>query len=332
MNSKAEILVVGGAGYIGSHMCKALAGRGYQPVVLDNLIYGHREAVKWGPLFEGEMADGRLFKTITQKHRIAAVMHFAAFAYVGESVTEPEKYYRNNVADTITLLESMRAAGVEKFIFSSTCATYGEPRQVPMDEAHTQNPINPYGRTKFMVEQILNDYRRGYGFNSVALRYFNAAGADPDGELGEDHDPETHLIPLVLQTAMGRRPAIQIFGDDYPTADGTCIRDYIHIQDLAQAHLLALEALLDGDAGGAFNLGNGGGYSVKQVVETTRAVTGKEIPATIAPRRAGDPAALVGSSAKVREKWGWQPEFPDLEAIISTAWNWHRRHPDGYAN
>ena len=325
-----NILVVGGAGYIGSHMCKYLNRRGYHPIVLDNLVCGHRQAVKWGTFFEGSMGDSDLLRKIFLDFEIVAVMHFAAFCYVGESVTEPAKYYRNNVANTISLLDVMVKEKVSNFIFSSSCATYGEPLGIPIEETHPLRPISPYGRTKLMVEQILKDFAVGYGLNSVSLRYFNAAGADPDGELGEDHDPETHLIPLVLQTALGQRPSIQIFGDDYPTKDGTCIRDYIHIEDLAQAHLLALERLLNGLPGGEYNLGNGEGYSVREVIEIAKNVTGKPVPVKVGKRRLGDPAILVGSSEKASRELGWRPQFPDLEAIIETAWNWHKANPYGY--
>ncbi len=329
---KSNILIVGGAGYIGSHMCKYLAKNGFTPVVFDNLIYGHRDAVQWGPLIEGTVADTPLLEKVLKEHRIEGVMHFAAFAYVGESVTDPAKYYRNNVTAPIALLDAMRRCGVERFIFSSSCATYGDPVHLPMTEEHPRQPINPYGRTKLMVEQILEDYGNAYGIRSVSLRYFNAAGADPEGELGEDHRPETHLIPLVLQTALGQRESISIFGDDYDTDDGTCVRDYIHVEDLAQAHLLALERLFKGEDGGVYNLGNGDGYSVKEVIETARRVTGKPVPVQIAPRRAGDPPILVGSSRKAREELGWQPRFAGLDTMIRTAWDWHRRHPDGYAD
>ncbi len=325
-----RILVVGGAGYIGSHMCKYLVGNGYTPVVLDNLVYGHREAVRWGPFIEGSMENKVLLDKIFQEYEIAAVMHFAAFAYVGESATNPGKYYSNNVAATISLLEAMRDWHVSNFIFSSTCSTYGEPMEIPITEEHTQSPVNPYGRSKLMVEQILDDYQGAYGINSISLRYFNAAGADPDGEIGEDHDPETHLIPLVLQTALGKREKVSIFGDDYPTKDGTCVRDYIHINDLAQAHLLALEKLLNGTSGGKYNLGNGDGYSVKQVIDVARKVTGKNIPSEIAGRRLGDPAILIGSSEKAIRELGWKPQFGNIEEIIATAWEWHRSHPNGF--
>jgi len=327
---RKDILVVGGAGYIGSHMCKHLFKSGYQPIVLDNLVCGHRQAVKWGPFFEGSMGDSNLLRRIFSDHPIAAVMHFAAFCYVGESVTEPAKYYENNVANTISLLEVMLEKKVSNFIFSSSCATYGEPIEVPIREDHPLRPISPYGRTKLMVEQILEDFREAYGLASVSLRYFNAAGADPDAELGEDHDPETHLIPLVLQTALGQRPSIDIFGDDYPTKDGTCIRDYIHVEDLAQAHLIGLEGLLNGEAGGQYNLGNGEGHSVREVIEMARRVSGRPIPARVGQRRRGDPAVLVSSSEKAIRQLGWRPRFPGLEAVIETAWNWHKANPEGY--
>jgi len=327
-----NILVVGGAGYIGSYMCKYLSKNGYHPVILDNLIYGHREAVKWGSFFKGSMDDSALLDQIFSEHQIAAVMHFAAFCYVGESVLQPARYYRNNVANTLNLLEFMNKRGVRSFIFSSSCATYGEPVEIPITENHTQNPINPYGRSKLMVEQIMEDFSHAYKSECVSLRYFNAAGADPDGELGEDHNPETHLIPLVLKTAIGKREMINIFGDDYPTKDGTCIRDYIHIDDLAQAHLLALERLLSGLPGGCFNLGNGSGHSVMQLIETARKVTGKTIPSKVVDRRPGDPAVLIGSSEKAIKTLGWHPRFPELETIIETAWKWHKNHPNGYGS
>jgi UDP-glucose-4-epimerase GalE len=325
-----EILVVGGAGYIGSYMCKHLAGAGYLPVVLDNLATGHRAAVRYGPFFKGDLDDRALLEKIFHGHRIQAVMHFAAHCYVGESVTDPARYYRNNVAATLSLLESMRQAGVRHLIFSSSCAVYGEPLQVPMDETHPLRPINPYGRSKLMVEQMLEDFASAYGLAAVRLRYFNAAGADPEASLGEDHRPETHLIPLVLQVALGQRPAVEIFGDDFSTTDGTCIRDYIHIADLAQAHGLALVRLLDGASGGVFNLGNGNGYSVREVIETARRVTGKSIPARVVGRRDGDPSILVGSCRKARDELGWQPRFGSLESIVETAWRWHCGHPCGY--
>ena len=325
-----NILVVGGAGYIGSYMCKYLAKKGYNPIVLDNLVCGHRQAVRWGLFIEGSMSDSKLLRSIFTEHRVEAVMHFAAFCYVGESVLEPGKYYRNNVANTLNLLEVMIENNVQHFIFSSSCATYGEPIEIPITEQHPQNPINPYGRSKLMVEQILKDFSNAYGLQHVSLRYFNAAGADPDGEVGEDHKPETHLIPLVLQTALGQRERVDIFGDDYPTKDGTCIRDYIHIADLAQAHLLALGRLMDGMSGGEYNLGNGDGFSVKKVIDVASNVTGRTIPSRIIKRRAGDPAVLIGSSEKAVKELGWKPQFVDLSTIIETAWKWHKSHPEGW--
>ena len=325
-----NILVVGGAGYIGSYMCKYLAKNGYNPVVLDNLVLGHRQAVKWGPFYESSMSDKKLLKQIFSEFEISAVMHFAAFCYVGESVTDPGKYYLNNVANTIALLETMVEKNISNFIFSSSCAVYGEPLEIPITEKHPQHPINPYGRSKLMVEQILKDFSSGYGMKYVSLRYFNAAGADPEGELGEDHRPETHLIPLVLKTALGRRKDIKIFGNDYPTPDGTCVRDYIHIDDLAQAHLLALERILDGHSGGIYNLGNGTGYSVKDVIEVASSITGKPIPSITTERRQGDTAILVSSNDWAIKELGWKPRFSQLDGIIETAWEWHRNHPEGY--
>ncbi len=321
--TKGKILVVGGAGYIGSHAVKELNLQGYETVTFDNLVYGHRDAVKWGAFEEGDMADENRLRELFATHEIAAVMHFAAYAYVGESVTDPEKYYFNNVAATLNLLKVMREFGVTKFIFSSTCATYGEPQVVPIPEDHPQNPINPYGMSKLMVEKILADYGRAYGLKSIAFRYFNAAGADPDGEIGERHDPETHLIPLVMEAILGGRK-LKIFGDDYPTADGTCIRDYIHVVDLARAHILGLERLLAGGDSAVYNLGNGSGYSVKQIIETTEKVSGRKVPYDVAPRRAGDPAALIGSAGKAIAELGWKPEFAEIDRIIETAWHWHR--------
>jgi len=327
-----NILVVGGAGYIGSHISKYLADNGYTPITFDNLVYGHRQAVRYGPFIEGSIGDSKLIRHVLSEHQIEAVMHFAAFCYVGESVTEPAKYYRNNVANTLNLLEAMVEKNVNNFIFSSSCATYGEPIETPITEQHPQNPINPYGRTKLMVEQILGDFKNAYGLESVCLRYFNAAGADDDGELGEDHRPETHLIPLILKTAMGQQKEVTVFGNDYSTNDGTCIRDYIHVMDLAQAHCLALEKLLKGSSGGIYNLGNGDGFSVKEVIDVARAVTGISIPTKIASRRPGDPAALVGSGKKAIKELGWDPQYPDLSTIIETAWRWHKNHPNGYDN
>ena len=325
---KPTILVTGGAGYIGSHAVKALQRAGYGVVVLDNLVYGHRDIVEEVlkvELVVGDTSDRPFLDRLFSTHHIDAVMHFSAYAYVGESVTDPAKYYRNNVIGTLTLLEAMMAASVKKFVFSSTCATYGVPNIVPIPEDHPQDPINPYGATKLMVERILADFDPAYDFKSVCFRYFNAAGADPDGLLGEDHNPETHLIPLVLMTAMGKRESISIFGTDYPTPDGTCIRDYIHVSDLADAHILGLEYLLGGGNSTAFNLGNGLGFSVKEVIDAAREITGREIKVIECDRRPGDPPALVGSSDKARTILGWQPQYPDIKDILSHAWKWHQK-------
>ena len=317
------ILITGGAGYIGSHAVRKLKGAGYNTLVLDNLIYGHREFVNEEELIVGDLADTKLLARLFSKCEIKAVMHFAAFAYVGESVQEPSKYYRNNVANTINLLDAMVKYDVRHMIFSSTCATYGEPQKIPITEEHEQNPINPYGRSKFMVEKILQDYERAYGLRSITLRYFNAAGADPEGRIGEDHDPETHLIPLVLDVAMGRLDNIKVFGIDYDTVDGTCNRDYIHVNDLADAHVQSLDYLRYEDRSEIFNLGNGNGFSVNQVIETAKRVTGRNITVKEVGRRPGDPAVLVGSSGKIESVLGWKPRFYKLEDIIQTAWTWH---------
>jgi len=321
-----NILVTGGAGYIGSHTCKALAQSGYTPVAFDNFVYGHRWAVKWGPLVEGDILNRSQLDDVLKTYRPAAVLHFAAFAYVGESVADPLKYYRNNVAGSVNLLEAMVDNGVDKFIFSSTCATYGVPEQVPITEEHPQRPINPYGSSKLMIEEIMRDAETAHGLRSMALRYFNAAGADPESETGEHHDPETHLIPLVMDAAAGRRENITVFGSDYDTPDGTCIRDYIHVTDLADAHVLALQALEDGAGSTAYNLGNGQGFSVRQVIDTARKITGREISVSMGERRPGDPARLVGDAKKISKELGWQPNYRDLESIIQTAWNWYRIH------
>lgn len=328
--AKTKVLVTGGAGYIGSHAVLALQQSGYEVVILDNLVYGHQDlvdSVLKTELVVGDTNDRALLDELFQKHDFAAVMHFSAYAYVGESVQAPDKYYRNNVVGTLTLLEAMRDAGIKQFVFSSTCATYGNPEKIPLTEDHPQNPINPYGATKLMVERILKDFDVAYGLRSVCFRYFNAAGADPEGRLGEDHNPETHLIPLVLMAAMGKRASVSIFGLDYPTPDGTCIRDYIHVTDLATAHVLGLEYLLKGGNSDVFNLGNGNGFSVKEVIDTARRVTGKEIPVVESDRRPGDPPVLVGSSAKAIDILGWQPQYADLEQILAHAWQWHQfRH------
>ncbi|MGB3402757.1 MAG: UDP-glucose 4-epimerase GalE [Microcoleaceae cyanobacterium] len=329
--TKATVLVTGGAGYIGSHAVKALKSSGYEVVILDNLVYGHPEIaedVLKTELIVGDTNDRELLDQLFASRSIDAVMHFAAYAYVGESVSQPDKYYRNNVVGTLTLLEAMNKAGINKFVFSSTCATYGVPDIVPIPEDHPQNPINPYGMSKLMVEQILADFDHAYDFRSVRFRYFNAAGADPSGELGEDHAPETHLIPLTLYAALGKRDAISIFGTDYPTPDGTCIRDYIHVSDLASAHVLGLEYLLNGGKTDKFNLGNGNGFSVKEVIETAREVTGRDIIAIECDRRPGDPPSLVGSGEKAKKILGWNPEYPDIKDIISHAWQWHLKRHD----
>lgn len=321
-----KVLVTGGAGYIGSHACKSLAAAGFVPVVYDNLVYGHEWSVKWGPLIEGDLHDQDLLAQVLVDHKPIAVMHFAAYAYVGESVTNPAKYYQNNVVGTLSLLEQMRRAQISNIVFSSTCATYGVPDTVPITEGQPQVPINPYGRSKLMIEQCLQDYYHAYNMKGVSLRYFNAAGADPQSEIGESHDPETHLIPLVLDAATGARPSISVFGTDYDTPDGTCIRDYIHVTDLAQAHVLALKGLLDEAAMPlAYNLGNGTGFSVANVIETCRQVTGRPIEVVLGDRRAGDPAVLVGDASRIRNDLGWSPEFAELEAIVETAWRWHNR-------
>ncbi len=319
-----SILVVGGAGYIGSHMVKFLARAGYRVVVLDNLSTGHADAVRYGELIVGDMADTALLDRLFHSHRFDAVMHFAAFSLVGESVDDPGKYYRNNVANTLNLLDAMVRHQVRHFVFSSTAATFGEPRSDRIDESHPQNPINPYGRSKLMVEHLLADYDAAYGLKSVCLRYFNAAGADPEGELGERHNPETHLIPLVLQAASGRRSHIHVFGTDYDTPDGSCLRDYIHVQDLCSAHLLALEWLQEHQQSKQFNLGNGDGYSVLNVIETARKVTGQEIPVLIKDRRAGDPARLVADATLAKQQLSWKPDYSDLADMIAHAWNWEQ--------
>jgi len=324
---KQTILVTGGAGYIGSHAVKALQQADYQVVVLDNLVYGHQDiADRLGvELIIGDTNDRPLLDQLFSDRKISAVMHFAAYAYVGESVTQPDKYYRNNVVGTLTLLEAMVAAKIKSFVFSSTCASYGIPQQIPITEDHPQAPINPYGATKLMVERILQDFDVAYGLKSVIFRYFNAAGADPDGLIGEDHNPETHLIPLVLQTALGKRDAITVYGSDYPTEDGTCIRDYIHVTDLADAHVLGLQYLLNGNQSEIFNLGNGNGFSVQAVIDAAKRITGKSINVVMGDRRAGDPPALVGSSDKARKILNWQPQYADLNLILQHAWQWHQK-------
>ena len=323
-----RVLVVGGAGYIGSHMVKHLLRQGCDVVTYDNLSTGYRDAVLGGEFVLGDLADKAALETLFSSHRFDGVMHFASFIQVGESVIQPAKYYENNVTNTLNLLNAMVKHDVKRFIFSSTAAVYGEPQYVPIDEAHPKVPINPYGKSKWMVEQILEDYDRAYGLKSIALRYFNAAGADPDGQLGERHAPETHLIPLVLQAASGRRPHISVNGRDYDTPDGTCIRDYIHVTDLCGAHWLALQKLMSGSNSAAYNLGNGQGFSVQQVVNTACEVTDREINVVDAPRREGDPARLVADSAAARKALDWQPARFDLKTIIKDAWRWESGHPE----
>ena len=319
-----KILVVGGAGYIGSHMVKRLGAESAGVVTLDNLSSGHRDAVRHGDFVQGDIADPGLLAELFSAHRFDAVMHFASHIEVGESMRLPAKYYRNNVANTLNLLEAVVAAGINKFIFSSTAAIFGLPVYTPIDERHPQAPINPYGRSKQIIEQVLGDFDRAHGLRSTCLRYFNAAGADPEGELGERHDPESHLIPLTLQVASGRRAAIGLFGTDYDTPDGTCIRDYVHVTDLCEAHWLALQALLAGATSDAYNLGNGAGFSVREVIDTARRVSGRDIPVIEQPRRAGDPPRLVADATRAKSALHWQPRYADLETIIEHAWNYER--------
>ena len=323
--SNRTILVTGGAGYVGSHACKALAARGYSPVVFDNLVYGHESAVKWGPLEIGDISDRDRLDAVIAAHKPVAVMHFAAFTYVGESVADPGKYYRNNVAGTLTLLEVMRDSGIGKLVFSSTAATYGTPEVMPISEVAVKAPINPYGRSKWTAEQMIADFSAAHGLRSAALRYFNAAGADPEGEIGECHDPESHLLPLAMQAVTGDGPALTLFGDNYPTPDGTCIRDYVHVTDLADAHVRALDQLERRNGADAFNLGTGKGASVREVLSAVESVAGKPVPHTIGPRREGDPSELVSNPAKAMRELNWVPLNSDLETIVATAWAWHRR-------
>lgn len=322
---KSAVLVAGGAGYIGSHTCKALARAGRLPVVLDNLVHGHRAAVRWGPLIEGDIRDRTLVEQTLREHRIGAVVHLAAYAYVGESMRDPGKYFSNNVTGSLALLDAARACGIGHIVLSSSCATYGAPESLPIRDEHTQRPINPYGESKLFIERALHWYGVAHGLRSVALRYFNAAGADLEGELGEDHDPETHLIPLAIGAALGRRAPLQIYGTGYPTADGTAVRDYVHVSDLAQAHVRALDYLEAGGESTAFNLGTGRGYSVREVVAAVERIAGRELPRCEAAPRPGDPAILVAAPGRCRELLGWVPQCSDLETIISTAWRWHTR-------
>jgi UDP-arabinose 4-epimerase len=323
----ATVLVTGGAGYVGSHAAKALAAAGYRPVSVDNLSRGSAAAVRWGPLEQGDILDRGFLDAVIARHRPTAVLHFAALAYVGESVTDPGRYYRTNVVGSLTLLEAMRDHGIGRIVFSSTCATYGLPVRLPLAEDHPQAPINPYGATKLAVERMLGDFGGAHGLGSVALRYFNAAGADPEGAIGENHEPETHLIPLAIGAALGVRPSLKIFGTDYPTADGTCIRDYIHVSDLAAAHVAALRHLEAGGTSTACNLGTGAGLSVREIVAEVARVAGRPVPTETAPRRPGDPPELVADPARARALLGWTPRYSDITTVISTAYAWAaRRH------
>ena len=324
-----SVLVTGGAGYIGSHAAKALHQAGHRVVVFDNLVAGHREAVRYGELVEGDVTDVAAVRRALTAHRVTAVMHFAAFLDVGESVRDPARYYRNNVVGALSVLEAMVAEKVGVFVFSSTCATYGEPIATPIAETHPQRPINSYGETKLAIERALVHFERAYGLHSVALRYFNAAGADPDGEIGEDHAPEIHLIPRAIQAATGG-PGLEVFGDNYPTPDGTCLRDYIHVCDLADAHIRALEWLVRTGTSGAYNLGTGHPHSVREVIDTVSRVTGTTVPWTLGRPRPGDPAVLCAAPQKAEAELHWSPRLPDLESIVRTAWQWHRTHPQGY--
>lgn len=320
-----NVLVVGGAGYIGSHMVQVLLDAGHRPVTLDSLVTGYRDAVPGGDFVHADIGDAAALDAALRTHRIEAVMHFASYIQVGESVRAPGKYYQNNLCNTIVLLDAMVRAGLKHFIFSSTAAIFGEPQYVPIDEAHPQRPINPYGVTKQMVERVLQDYDNAHGLHSVCLRYFNAAGAHPGGHIGERHEPETHLIPLLLQVAAGRRDHASVFGRDYDTPDGTCIRDYVHVVDLCQAHLLALDALIQGMPSAAYNLGNGNGFSVLQVLEAVRRVTGRPVGIKDAPRRAGDPARLVADARRIRDQLGWSPRYADVDTIVAHAWAFEQK-------
>jgi UDP-glucose-4-epimerase GalE len=321
--------VTGGAGYIGSHAAKALGRAGYGVVVFDNLTAGHREAVRYGDFVEGDIADVESVRAALRRHDVSAVMHFAAFLDVGESVRDPVRYYRNNVVGALGVLEAMVAESVKHFVFSSTCATYGEPIETPIPETHPQRPINAYGETKLAIERALPHLERAHGVRWVALRYFNAAGADPDAEIGEDHSPEIHIIPRAIMAASGTTE-LQVYGDDYPTPDGTCLRDYVHVTDLADAHVRALEALVDTGRSGAYNLGTGHPQSVREVIDTVARVMGRPVPWTLAARRPGDPAVLYAAPHKAQNELHWKPRFSDLESIVRTAWEWHRTHPHGY--
>lgn len=327
-----SILVTGGAGYIGSHTVRALAAAGKEVVVVDDLSRGHRKALPPIPFYVGDLRDRDFLNAVFAKHKIEAVIHFAALSLVGESVKRPDLYFNANIGGTLSLLDVMQAYGASQLVFSSSAAVYGEPKRIPIPEDHPQIPRSPYGESKLFIEKILKRYEDAFGLRFISLRYFNAAGADPSGEIGEDHHPETHLIPLVLETALGQREKIQIFGTDYPTADGTCIRDYIHVNDLSEAHLLALKALAGGAPSRAYNLGNGQGFSVREVIRTAEEVVGMVIPQEEGPRRPGDPAVLVASSDRIQKELKWRPKLGDLKTILETAWHWHKNHPQGFAD
>lgn len=326
-----NVLVTGGAGYIGSHTVRLLEQTGNQVVVYDNLVKGHRNAVGKNTFVEGDIFNSQLLSDTIKRYSIDSVIHFAAYSLVGESMEKPREYYRNNVLGTLNLLDIMLDNGVDKLVFSSTAAVYGEPERSPITEDLPKEPTNVYGRTKLIMENAMADYSQAYGLKYIALRYFNACGADQNGDIGEDHHPETHLLPLILQACLGKTTGIKIFGDDYPTKDGTCIRDYIHVTDLAQAHVLALKALYNGHESEVYNLGNGNGFTVKEIIEAAETVTGVTIPKEITPRRVGDPAVLVASSEKIRMDLGWQPEYTDIKKVIETAWRWHQANPNGFA-
>ncbi len=325
-----RILITGGAGYIGSHTASQFLDKGHDVIIADNMSRGHRGAVLGGKLFVGDLRSSDFLDSIFSSNKIDAVVHFAADSQVGESMKDPFKYYNNNFGGSLSLLTAMQKHGVDKIVFSSTAATYGEPKSIPIVETDETLPTNPYGETKLSVEKCLKWADAVHNIRYVALRYFNASGAHPTKDIGEDHSPETHLIPLVLKTALGQRESISVFGNDYNTKDGTCVRDYIHVMDLANAHLLAIEKLAEGMPSNIFNLGNGEGFSVMEVIEKSRVITGKEIPSVISPRREGDPETLIASSKKAQEVLGWKPEYADLDTIIETAWKWHKNHPDGY--
>ncbi|MFC1538948.1 UDP-glucose 4-epimerase GalE [Candidatus Latescibacterota bacterium] len=322
------VLVTGGAGYIGSHTCKALSKAGYLPVTLDSLVYGHSESVKWGPLIEGDILERNVLDRVFEEYTPLGILHFAAYIDVGESVRNPGKYYRNNVSGTISLLEAARDYNCERFVFSSTAATYGEPEEIPIPVDHPQKPLSPYGWSKLMIEQLLKDFDKAYDICHASLRYFNAAGADPDNEIGEMHDPESHLIPLAIKAVQGLRPAIEIFGTDYPTPDKTAIRDYIHVTDLAEAHVKALECLLSGNESFALNMGTGKGHSVREVIEAVGHISGKPVPVKETGRRPGDAPVLIADSSLANDILDWKPVITDLNDIIETAWNWHEKMKD----